>query len=412
MSEPIHYLNLRDLSGRIRAQDLSPVDVVDAALARIEAFQSRLNAFITVLADDARARAKEAQDEIRGGTWRGPLHGVPVGIKDFYDTANVRTTAAFERFKDRIPVRDAVAVAALQAAGAIVIGKMNMHQLGMGTTGLEGDFGPVQNPWNAAYIPGGSSSGSAAAVAAGLCYATLDTDAIGSCRLPAACCGVVGFKGTYGAISAGGILDGEPVDPAIIWMSHPGITTRSARDTAIVLDVLATPEARTEMSDLSADRTTQAPLRIGVADNAKADAAVVRGIAAAVATIRSLGHETVSAAAPFDIPRMGDLHRIEADRASIAERAFKKIDVLLLPTLTTTVPAVKDVRGNPQALSPAHTMFANYFGLPAISMPCGFDTRDLPIGLQIVGKPWHDATVLRLARQYEIAAPTNQHPLA
>src|SRR5262252_4479598 len=371
MSEPIHYLNLRDLSGRIRAQDLSPVDVVDAALARIEAFQSRLNAFITVLADDARARAKEAQDEIRGGTWRGPLHGVPVGIKDFYDTANVRTTTAFE-----------------------------------------GDFGPVQNPWNAAYIPGGSSSGSAAAVAAGLCYATLDTDAIGSCRLPAACCGVVGFKGTYGAISAGGILDGEPVDPAIIWMSHPGITTRSARDTAIVLDVLATPEARTEMSNLSADRTTETPLRIGIADNVKVDDAVARAVAAAVATIRSLGHETVTAAAPFDIPRMGDLHRIEADRASIAERAFNEIDVLLLPTLTTTVPAVKDVRGNPQALSPAHTMFANYFGLPAISMPCGFDTRDLPIGLQIVGKPWHDATVLRLARQYEIAAPTNQHPLA
>src|SRR5262252_6005906 len=242
MSEPILYLNLRDLSGRISARDLSPVDVVDAALARIEALQFRLNAFITVLADDARAGAKEAEEEIRGGTWRGPLHGVPVGIKDFYDTANVRTTAAFERFKDRIPARDAVAVAALKAAGAIVIGKMNMHQLGMGTTGLEGYFGPVQNPWNSEYIPGGSSAGSAAAVAAGLCCATLDTDAIGSTRLPAACCGVVGFKGSFGLISTQGILAGTQ-DPGemIRWLNHAGITTRSAADTALVLDALVGP---------------------------------------------------------------------------------------------------------------------------------------------------------------------------
>src|SRR6185295_7297661 len=134
---------------------------------------------------------------------------------------------------------DAVSVAKLKKAGAIIIGKTNMHALGMGTTGLESYFGPVKNLWNADYMPGGSSSGSAVAVATGMCYATLDTDAIGSCRLPAACCGVVGFKGTYGLISSQGILEGEKADETILWLAHPGITTRSVTDTAFVLNALA-----------------------------------------------------------------------------------------------------------------------------------------------------------------------------
>src|SRR5262249_10701318 len=185
----------------LRTRQVSPVDVVETCLQRIDSLSPRLNAFITVLEDGARKAAKEAEAEINAGGWRGPLHGVPIGLKDFYDTAGVRTTAAFEKFRDRIPARDAVAVTRLKDAGAGIIGKTNMHQLGMGTTGLDSDFGPVRNPRNDAYVPGGSSSGSAAAVAAGLCYATLDTDAIGSCRLPAACCGVVGFEGTYGLIN-------------------------------------------------------------------------------------------------------------------------------------------------------------------------------------------------------------------
>jgi aspartyl-tRNA(Asn)/glutamyl-tRNA(Gln) amidotransferase subunit A len=157
-----------------------------------------------------------------------------VGIKDFYDTAGIKTTAAFEGFKDRVPVRDAVGVAKLKEAGAIIVGTMNMHRLGMGTTGLESYFGPVVNPRNAEYIPGGPSAGSAAAVASGMCYASLDTDAIGSCRLPAACCGVVGFKGTYGLIDPQGILEGEAdPDEMIRWFSHPGITTHTVADAAL-----------------------------------------------------------------------------------------------------------------------------------------------------------------------------------
>jgi aspartyl-tRNA(Asn)/glutamyl-tRNA(Gln) amidotransferase subunit A len=222
MAEDIHYLSIHQLSTRLRAKEISPVEVVDACLARITTLNRRLNAFITVLADESRKNAQKAEAEIRAGQWRGALHGIPIGIKDFYDTAGIKTTAAFEKFKNRVASHDAAVVVKLKEAGAIVIGKTNMHQLGMGTTGLDSSFGAARNPWNEAYIPGGSSSGSAAAVAAGLCWATLDTDAIGSCRLPASCCGIVGFKGTFGLISGKGILEGEKADEAILWLSHPG----------------------------------------------------------------------------------------------------------------------------------------------------------------------------------------------
>jgi aspartyl-tRNA(Asn)/glutamyl-tRNA(Gln) amidotransferase subunit A len=384
---------IAELSQDLHAKKIPSRTIVDECLARIADLNPNLNAFITVLAEEARDQAQRADTEIRAGRWRGPLHGIPIGIKDFYDTANVRTTAAFERFKDRIPTRDAVSVAALKEAGAILIGKTNMHRLGMGTTGLDSAFGPVRNPWNDAYIPGGSSSGSAAAVASGMCYATLDTDAIGSCRLPAACCGVVGFKGTYGLISAKGILEGEKADEAIIWLSHPGIMTRSVADTAIVLHALAPTGAAATTS-----------LRIGIATNFIAEDETRRAFEKAVADVRSLGHRIVRANAPLDIPRVGDLRTIAADRQSISDRAFRDVDVLLLPTLASTVLTVEEARANPQSLSPANTVFANYFGLPAISVPCAFDSRGLPIGLQIVGRPSEDATVLRLACEYEAVA--------
>ena len=221
MNDDIYYVSIEELQHRIRTRDVSPTHIVERCLERIQTLNPRLNAFATVLADQALDQARQAHEEIQRGGWRGPLHGVPVGIKDFYDTAGVATTAAFERFKNRVPRADAVSVARLKDAGAVILGKMNMHTLGMGTTGLESCFGPVRNPWNDDFIPGGSSSGSAAAVAAGLCYATLDTDAIGSCRLPAACCGVIGFKGTYGLLSTKGILEGEQADESILWYRIP-----------------------------------------------------------------------------------------------------------------------------------------------------------------------------------------------
>ena len=407
MSDPL--LTLGEISESIRRREVSPVEVMTACLDRIERLQPLLNAFISVAADAALQAAKAAASEIEQGHWKGPLHGIPVGIKDFYDTAGLRTTAAFEGFRDRIPRQDAVSVAKLKRAGAIVIGKTNMHKLGMGTTGLDSCFGPVTNPWNATYIPGGSSSGSAAAVATGLCYATLDTDAIGSCRLPAACCGVVGFKGSYGAIDMTGILEGEqPPDETIRWLAHAGVTTRSIQDTALVLDVLAGHDdgnAPAWRAAIAAGRE----LRIGLADNVKVDREVTHAYDQAVATLRSLGHALSDAPAPLaDFSKV--IANIESDRKAIGHLAFREIDVLVLPTLATATPTVKDAANNPLALSSLFTMFANYYGLPAVSVPCGFDRNGLPVGLQMVGKPQDDGAVLQLAWQYERAAGFGKTP--
>ena len=353
-----------------------------------------------------------AEAEIKAGRWRGPLHGIPVGIKDFYDTAGIKTTAALEHFQKRVPGKDAVGVAKLKEAGAIIVGKMNVHRLGMGTTGLDSDYGPVRNPWNAEHIPGGSSAGSAAAVASGMCYATLDTDAIGSCRLPAACCGVVGFKGTYGLINPKGILEGEQ-DPGdmIRWFSHPGITTRTVEDTALVLDVLA-ERSEQKATPYFDEFAKNRKVRIGVGNNFEADRAVFAAFERAIETVRSLGYPMKTVAVPFGNPA-GGLGNIEADRKSIAGHALKDIDVLLLPTTTTTVPSIKTAGANPQALSPKNTVFANYYGLPAISVPCGFDGNGLPLGLQMVGKPWDEAMVLRLAYRYETTVGwKTRHPAA
>ena len=352
------------------------MSLVSECLEKIEALNPKLNAFITVLPDQARAAAREPKP--------GPLSGIPIGIKDFYDTAGIRTTAAFKAFANRVPAKDAVAVAQLKRAGAILVGKTNMHELGMGTTSLVSYFGPVKNPLNADYIAGGSSGGSAAAVATGMCFATLDTDAVGSCRLPAACCGVVGFKPTYGLISTQGILEGEKADPAIVALAHAAITTRRVRDTALVLQAFVKLEAP----------KTGKP-RIGVVTNFKATKPVRSVFETALSRLR--GYELKDATAPFDNPGF-DIRNIESDRRTIAGKLFKDVDLLVLPTTTDTTPTVKAGTGNPLALSAENTMFANYYGLPAISVPMGRDSNGMPLGLQIVGRPGEDSTVIELAR--------------
>ena len=412
MLENNYYSSINELTKLIQSKKVSPIEVVHACLKRIKEFEPKLNAFITVLEDQALEQAKDTEVEIQGGKWRGPLHGIPIGIKDFYDTAGIKTTAAFERFKDRAPTKDAVGVAKLKEAGAIIIGKTNMHQLGMGTTGLDSYFGPIHNPWNSEYIAGGSSAGSAAAVASGMCYATFDTDAIGSCRLPAACCGVVGFKGTYGLIIPKGILEGEEApDEMIQWLSHSAITTRSVEDTALILDVLVEQRGQAKASDFFDGLTKDKKLRIGVANNFRADQEVWAAFEKAIETIRGLGYTTSSVAAPFGDPS-GGIGNIEADRKAISGQAFKDIDIFLLPTAATTVPKIKDAGTNQQALSPENTVFANYYGIPAISIQCGFDKHGLPLGFQIVGKPWDDDAVLRLAHQYQISTEySKKHPI-
>jgi aspartyl-tRNA(Asn)/glutamyl-tRNA(Gln) amidotransferase subunit A len=410
MIDAHYYSSIDELSSRIRAKKISPVAIVDACLKRVEELNPKLNAFITILPDQAHEQAKTAEAQIHAGHWRGPLHGVPVGIKDFYDTAGIKTTAAFKPLKDRVPTKDAVSVTKLRDAGAIILGKMNMHELGMGTTSLVSHYGPVHNPWKLGYIAGGSSGGSAAAIASGLCYATLDTDAIGSCRLPAACCGVVGFKGTYGLISGQGILEGEQVDETIKWLAHPGITTRSVDDTAIVLNSLALQNAHPNAVDFRAVLDTGRKFRIGVVRNGKATSEVMTAFENALAALRGLGHPMRDAIAPFDNGRF-DVRHIAADRKTVIKEFFTDLDALVLPTTTTTTPTTKAATGEPQALSADHTFFANYYGLPAISVPCEFDAAGLPLGLQIVGKPWGDDVVLCIAHQYQQSSPCRtRHP--
>ncbi|MGA2128506.1 MAG: amidase [Xanthobacteraceae bacterium] len=309
------YASIADVGEGIRRRTISPEGLVRATLARIDRLDRQLNAFITVLADQALEQAKSAEAELDAGHWRGPLHGIPVGIKDMFDTAGIRTTAAFEHFTNRVPARDAVAVRRLKDAGAVIIGKTNMHRLAMGTTSADSCFGPVHNPWNPARIAGGSSGGSAAAVAAGMCFATLDTDAIGSCRLPASCCGVTGFKGTYRLISNEGILDGEPVDGSILWLAHAAVTTRSAADAALMLSVLAEPDAGAKPGDLAALERGARP-RIGAVINFSAGEQVTAAFDAAVDVLRKLG-AVRNATAPFDNPGF-DVRHIEVDRRAIA----------------------------------------------------------------------------------------------
>jgi aspartyl-tRNA(Asn)/glutamyl-tRNA(Gln) amidotransferase subunit A len=222
---------------------------------------------------------------------------------------------------------------------------------------------------------------------------------------------VVGFKGTYALIDATGILAGEqPPGEDILWLSHAGITTRNVEGVAVVLDTLVDRHGDRDLGSFVDSLNQEADLRIGVANNARADREVLEAFEQAIETIRGLGYPIKAAAAPLTDFSRGIVD-IEADRRTVADRCFKGIDLLLLPTTPTVTPPVKEANGNPLALSPENTMFANYYGLPAVSVPCGFDKRGLPLGLQIVGRPWDERSVLRLAYQYQMASGWIKRPL-
>ncbi len=284
-----------------------------------------------------------------------------------------------------------------------------MDRLRMSTSGLTSYFGPVRNPWNTEYITAGSSAGSAAAVAAGLCYATVDTDAIGSCRLPAAYCGVTGFKVSPGLVSQEGILSGERTEKIIEYFAQTGITTRSVHDdTRIILNALAEKDGNAEKDrNPGKERVRQ----IGVVNNFKAAAGVQKIFKKAVEDLRAVGYEMVELVVPFEMVSF-DLKHIEADRKKIGNILFKEVEVLILPTTVDKPLKVEEARGlGDQAVDPHNTMFCNYFGLPAISVPCGVDSDGMPSGLQIVGYADGEARVLELAEAYEEATSWHlRHP--
>src|SRR5438132_13812766 len=231
--------SILEIAEQVKKRVVSPVELTPDCLQRIERLNSTLNAFITITAESARSQARQAEQDIQHGRWRGPLHGIPLALKDILDTAGVRTTAASALFKERIPAEDAEVVRRLKDAGAVLLGKQNLHEFAYGGSSMVSYYGEVHNSWNPAYIAGGSSGGSAAAVAAGLCYGAIGTDTAGSIREPAALCGVVGLKPTYGRVSAWGVI------PLSSSLDHVGPLTRSAADAAAFFDAVADddPEA-------------------------------------------------------------------------------------------------------------------------------------------------------------------------
>jgi aspartyl-tRNA(Asn)/glutamyl-tRNA(Gln) amidotransferase subunit A len=429
------------------------VELTTDCLARIEKLNPKLNAFTTVTAESALAEARQAESEIRRGDWRGPLHGVPLALKDLIDTAGVRTTAASWLFKDRIPTADAEVVRRLRAAGAVLLGKQNLHEFAYGGSSMISAFGEVRNAWNAEYIAGGSSGGSATSAAAGLGYGAIGTDTAGSVREPAALCGVAGLKPTYGRVSARGVI------PLSVSLDHVGAIARRVADVAVIFAAIAGHDAADNASAdvpvedyFAALQKNFRPLRVGVprkfffedldAEVASAADHAVSGLAAMGAEIRDIeltvptdrtlqSAESYSFHAEFvasspELYQPETLRRIRSGQ-NITQEAllecrrelqrvrreivavFADVDVLVTPTTPITASTIAELKQNPDLLRPRELLLLrntrplNVWGLPAISLPCGFTEGGLPIGLQIIGPHWGEAVVLRVAHAYEQA---------
>jgi len=447
-------LTIQTLSHEIRARRVSPAELTRECLAAIEKLNPELNAFITVLAESALEEARRAEQEIFRGKYRGPLHGIPVGLKDLIDTAGTRTTAASALFKDRVPSEDAEVVRRLRAGGAVILGKQNLHEFGYGASSLISYYGEVRNPWNTTRIAGGSSGGSAASVAAGLGYAAIGTDTAGSIRLPAAYCGVVGIKPTYGRISTQGVI------PLAWSYDHVGTITRTVCDGALALQVLAGHEtgdkttADIPIADYTCDLDEQLPpLRVGIPREFffdDLDAEVAAAVENAIQTLREMGCEirdeikldvstdrTLSNAEswayhkkfvarspelyqPATLTRIrageniseADVERAKRELTAMRDsfqKVFEEVDVLLTPTAPIPPPPIAELKDNPGQLRPAELIMLrntrpfNVWGIPALSLPCGFTKDGMPIGLQLAGAPWVPDKGLHLAYQYEQA---------
>lgn len=444
------WLTLTEASPLIRDKKISSIELTQGCLNRIERLNPKLNAFITVTAEAALAQAHEAEKEIQRGHWRGPLHGVPIALKDLFDTAGVRTTAASELFKDRIPTQDGEIVRRMKDAGAVLLGKLNMHEFAYGGSSVISYYGPVHNPWSPDHEAGGSSAGSAVAMAAGLCYGSVGSDTGGSIRQPSAYCGTVGLKPTYGRVSTRGVIP-------LSWLyDHVGPMTRTVEDAAAMLQVLAgyDPEdansADAPVPDYTQALSQNGPLRVGVPrayfyeklhpDIESAMNAALKVIGKQASSVRDIempasndttilraeayayhaenvkknpelyqpetlkrirAGEDVTTAAYIQARRQVDQYR------HTIRKVFETVDLLVTPT--TPVPpftisellADMDNLRTKEILTLRNTRPFNILGLPSISVPCGFTRAGLPIGLQISGAPWAEGNVLRLAHAYE-----------
>jgi aspartyl-tRNA(Asn)/glutamyl-tRNA(Gln) amidotransferase subunit A len=451
----VTQLSLAEVSELVRAKQVSPVELTQACLERINKLDGKLNAFITITAESALASARAAEAEIARGEWRGPLHGIPIGLKDLVETAGARTTAGSALRKDYVPTHDAEVARRLRAAGAISVGKTNLHEFAYGGSSAISHFGPVRNPWDVERSPGGSSGGSAAAVATGMCFATIGTDTGGSIRQPAAYCGIVGLKPTYGRVSVKGVV------PLSWTFDHVGPMTRTVKDAAIVLAVIADdadyvanlgePVSRLRVGVLrdlffeNIDAEIAGAMEVALREIGKLaseprdvaplvpDYTAMMKVYSAVLTAEAYAYHKDDVAKAPEAYQPATLKRILAGakvtreeyesgkrevqrvRATIGE-AFKEVDVLITPAIALPPYRIEELveiesarRRELEMLRNARPL--NFFGLPAISVPCGFTKSGLPIGMQIIGGPGAEPTVLRLAYAYEQATQWHKRRL-
>jgi aspartyl-tRNA(Asn)/glutamyl-tRNA(Gln) amidotransferase subunit A len=463
---------MTELARLIRAREVSPVEVVQAHLDRIASLDAKLRAYITVAADSALASARLAEAALASGETLGSLHGVPLGLKDLYCTKGVRTTGGSKILGDWVPDEDATVVARLAGAGAIVLGKLNMHEFAYGPEGVNPHYGSAWNPWDAAThrISGGSSSGSGVAVAAGLCPGALGSDTGGSIRIPASLCGISGLKPTYGRVSRAGVL------PLAWSLDHVGPMCRTAADCALMLGAIAGYDPRDATTSvlpvpdyLAALTGSVKGVRIGVLRSFFMESAADesrRAVEQALKTLEGLGavvrevdlgnvalaagaSTAIIAAEAYAYHEAWIKKRPEEYGADVRERlrvgafisgadyvngqraralirdgvdaVLATLDVLVAPTTPIAATAVGadevEVRGERQPVRPSLIRFTRPFnvtGHPAASIPCSFTGDGLPIGLQIVGRPFDEATVLRVADAYQRVTDwhTRRPPLA
>lgn len=435
-------LTLVEASHQIRLRNLSPVDLTRECLANIERLNPTLNSFITVTADLALEQARRAEEEINHGDYLGPLHGIPIALKDNIDTAGILTTAGSNQHRGRIPTEDAEVVKQLKLAGAVIVGKTNMHEFAFGGSGVVSAFGPARNPLDPERITGGSSSGTAAAVAAGMCVAALGTDTAGSVRCPAALCGVVGHRPSQG------VLSNEGTVPLAESFDTPGPITQTIADARLLLQALAPvgcPSSFDHKLDLS-------KLRVGVVRNLVADLdsevatnfeAAVKALVPLVAYVEDMKLE-VEAPWPvrnFEIfryhqqmyektPERYDPRTLDRVKGSAgvseleyvrkkelwkaertAEQLFGQFDVVISPTVPVVAPLVSELEAMDSAALRAcevnyllrNTLPFSFLWWPSVSVPCGVPSQGLPVGLQVSAKPGADGLALAVAEAYELS---------
>jgi aspartyl-tRNA(Asn)/glutamyl-tRNA(Gln) amidotransferase subunit A len=443
-------LGLKDAAELIRKGDLTSYELTSTYLTRIKQLNEKMNVFITITDGDALRAARIADDEFKAGHYRSKLHGIPIALKDVFETSGIRTTAGSKLLGAYIPTNNAYVVQQLAEAGAIVLGKLNLHEWALGVTNVNPHFGAVINPWNAGHVPGGSSGGSAAAVASRLCLGSLGTDTGGSIRIPSSFCGTVGLKPTYGYVSLRGVI------PLSWSLDHVGPITRTVEDAAILFEGINGYDSLDPVSTLRTQyvrsetlQPTVEKLRFLFLSNMfeQVDEEVAKAVYAARSRFEELGAQVsegnyydveddlkwqgivlLSDAAAYHKAHLSDsateigfdvLARLKMGEAMsgidvamahrnlvVARRnrasMFDQADMLIIPTTQSPAPPRADL--DPVAAARKFTKLTapfNFAGLPAISVPCGFTASGLPIGMQLVAGPWKESTLLEAALAYQ-----------